>query len=201
MRASRVRALELQPDRRDLLLWGRSLWRNLLQRGANEFGLPALQRDATPAAAHSGSAALLNPMNRQLVSADRLFWGTIAFGFLVPVLVVEFAAAVLVGGRPFGQALADLPRILFAPGYGLFVIVLLTAIPFVVLAFVIRSELRGHGNKVAAVRTKHIARVVGAAAFVTGFVLAVQVGIWVRTYGTGRGVSTAGIGLYLLPLY
>jgi hypothetical protein len=131
--------------------------------------------------------------------ADRLFWGTIAFGLLVPVLVVELAAAVLVGSRSFGQAVADLPRILFAPGYGLFVIVLLTAIPFVVLAFVIRSEFRSRVNDIAEARTRSIARVVGAAAFVTGFVLAVQMGIWVKTYETGRGVSTAGIGLYLLP--
>lgn len=131
--------------------------------------------------------------------SDGLFWGTIAFGFVVPVLIVELAAAVLVGSRSFGKALADLPRILFAPGHNLFVIVLLTAIPFVVLAFVMRSEFRSRGNEVAEARIRSTARVVGAAVFVSGFVLAVQMGIWVRTYETGRGVSTAGIGLYLLP--
>jgi hypothetical protein len=131
--------------------------------------------------------------------ADRLFWWTIAFGLFVPVLVVQLAAAVLAGRQPVGRALAELPMILFGPGQNLFVIVLLTEVPFLALAFLIRGELRGHGNEAPDARIKRVARVVGAVVSVTGFILAVQIDIWVRTEGIGKGVSTAAIGLLFLP--
>lgn len=154
-------------------------------------------RFAPPATAHAGAAVAMREGTGR--DTTRLFWGTIAFGLLVPVLLVRVVAAVVAGGRSVGGALAELPPRLFRPGYNLFALALLTAVPFVVLAFVIRRGLRSRANSSADDHIGRIGRVIGAAVAVTGTVLAVQIDIWFRTFGSGRHVSTAGAALLMLP--
>lgn len=62
-----------------------------------------------------------------------VYWGCIVFGLTVPGLT-NVAAGAFKHGQPVGRALHEWRIQLFAPGYNLFLIAILNAAPFVLLA-------------------------------------------------------------------
>ena len=68
------------------------------------------------------------------------FWGSVIGGLLLPWAIM-LAVEVMVHQVPFARAWRSFTLHLFAPGYNFFLIGLLTAVPFVVLAVLILLHL------------------------------------------------------------
>lgn len=123
-----------------------------------------------------------------------LFWGCIVFGLTLPgVVMVVHDASRRHGG--WAEAFQDFRLHLFAPGYNLFLIGVLNAIPFVLLAVFILFHLGTAARQEPAIVSRRLAGVVGA--------LAVAVGLsaWAHLATTLHPDAQGALVYFFLPIY
>jgi hypothetical protein len=123
-----------------------------------------------------------------------LFWGAVVAGLAIPGLI-SVGHEIAVRDVSLVAAWQDLRLHLFAPGYNLFLVAVLNAIPFVALAVFLLFHLgtaleRGH-----AVVSRRIAGVLGA--WLTAFGLS----LWMHLSLTLHPDAQGAIALFFLPLY
>ena len=123
-----------------------------------------------------------------------LFWSAVVAGLAIPGLI-SVGHEIAVREVSLVAAWQDLRLHFFAPGYNLFLVAVLNAIPFVALAVFLLFHLgtaleRGHG-----VVSRRIAGVLGA--WLTAFGLS----LWMHLSLTLHPDAQGAIALFFLPLY
>jgi hypothetical protein len=123
-----------------------------------------------------------------------LYWSAILGGFAVPGLI-SLGHELLAHRTPFADAWLDYRLHLIAPGYNLFLVAVLNAIPFVVLAVFLLLHLgtaAPHGRTVV---SRRFAGVLGA--WGTSFGLS----LWMHLSLTLHPDAQGALALFFLPLY
>jgi hypothetical protein len=105
-----------------------------------------------------------------------LYWGCIVFGLTLPgVVMVVHDAARLHGG--LAEAWQDFRLHLFVPGYNFFLIGILNALPFVLLAVFILVHLGTAGRQEPFIIRRRLAGVAGALIVAVGVSAWAQIGV------------------------
>lgn len=122
----------------------------------------------------------------------RKFWWLAGCGFLLPWVVI-IACEIY-----FGQAaeIRHFPEHLFESGYNFFLVGVMNAVPFVVIAAAAHLLLRSGSNPAS-----HRSRLIGlytAAVAVLAVSLLGQVGVWGSVFNPRVHASLAGLGLFVL---
>jgi len=123
-----------------------------------------------------------------------LYWGCIVFGLTLPGIVMIVHDAYRRHGG-FVEAWQDFRLHLFAPGYNLFLIGALNALPFVLLAIFILFHLGTATAKEPVIVSRRLAGVAGA--------LAVAVGLstWAHLATTLHPDAQGALVYFFLPVY
>ncbi|MET1082738.1 MAG: hypothetical protein ABWY12_06755 [Burkholderiales bacterium] len=123
-----------------------------------------------------------------------LYWGCIVFGLTLPGIVRVAHDSCRRHGA-WAEAIRDFRLHLFAPGYNLFLVGVLNAIPFVLLAVFILFHLGTAAKQDPAIVSRRLLGVAGAVA------VAVGLSAWAHL-GTTLYPDAQGALLYLfLPFY
>jgi hypothetical protein len=121
-----------------------------------------------------------------------LFWGAVAAGLWIPGLV-GIGHEVAARGLPLAKAWREFHLHLFAPGYNLFLVAVLNAIPFLVLAVFLLLHLGNAPADRHAIVSRRLAGVLGA--WLTAFGLS----LWVHLDLTLHPDAQGAIALFFLP--
>ena len=108
-----------------------------------------------------------------------------------------FWVIVLVGAIP-PLVMIDVGTV-FHPGT-LFLLVW-NDIPFIVLAFLVKSHLDRIKNQSPQVYIQRISKIIGAGIAVFGTVFFIHLIIWIEVFSNSPGSSTAGLVLLFIPFY
>lgn len=100
-----------------------------------------------------------------------------------------------------GRILARFPELLFASGHNLFLLGLLSALPFVVFAFMTRWRYRMSAAEDPKTFLPHKWGVIFAGTVVFGMSLFIQLVVWMDVFNPKGGSSTAVIAFVFLPFY
>lgn len=126
-----------------------------------------------------------------------VFWGTIILGMILPIIVMISVDLVVSHGNLLITLKSSI--VSFWHNWGL-VLILLHDIPFVVLAFVIKSRL---GEKVYASEpyTLRLSETIGAwiVIFIVGFWM--NLDVWISLASLSSGFSTAILVYFFFPFY
>jgi hypothetical protein len=123
-----------------------------------------------------------------------LYWGCIVFGLTLPgiITVVHDASR---GSGGWADAWQDFHLHLFAPGYNLFLVGVLNALPFAVLAVFLLFHLGTappHGPVIVA---RRLAGIIGA------WLAAFGLSLWLHLTLTLHPDAQGAIALFFLPFY
>jgi hypothetical protein len=124
--------------------------------------------------------------------ARKVFWGITLIGFLLPWFVIVSCQIY------FGWA-ADIkhfPAHLFESGYNFFLVAVMNATPFAVVAVSARFLLKPGQER--RIRRSRLAGLGIAAAFAMVLSLFCQIGVWSHIFNPKVHASLAGIGIFLL---
>jgi hypothetical protein len=124
----------------------------------------------------------------------KAFWVITLIGFLLPWIVITSFQIY------FGQAaeIKRFPAHLFGSGYNFFLVALMNATPFAIVAVSARFLLQPGQER--RVRRGRLAGLGTAAAFAMVLSLLVQIGVWSDIFNPKTHASLAGLGIFLLFL-
>jgi hypothetical protein len=125
--------------------------------------------------------------------AGRWFWGIIIFGALLP-LIVEIIIKIIFDPKNFSNFFLSITA-------SFFLVALFNAIPFIIWAFLVKSLWHRPENEIYQGFYKHKAGVIGSGILTIGFVLYVNIGIWLGIILHQPGASTSAIAYIILPFY
>jgi len=123
-----------------------------------------------------------------------LYWGCILYGLALPGIVTIVHDASRRQGA-WAEAWQDYHLHLFAPGYNLFLVAALNAIPFVLLAVFILFHLGTAVAKEPVIVSRRLAGVAGAVA------AAVGLSTWAHLATTLHPDAQGALVYFFLPLY
>ena len=123
-----------------------------------------------------------------------LYWGCIVFGLTLPGIVMIVHDAVRRHGAWAG-AWQDFRLHLFAPGYNFFLIGILNALPFVLLAVFILLHLGTAAAKEPVIVSRRQAGVAGA------LIAAVGLSAWVHIAVVVHPDAQGALAYFFLPIY
>jgi hypothetical protein len=123
----------------------------------------------------------------------RWFWGLIILGILLP-LIVESVVAIIFASKDFFSMLKSIFPSLILIG-------LLNDVPFIIFAFLVRSLWHRPEVETSQDFFKHKGGVIGAGLVGIGFVLFINISIWLSVTLMLPGFSTAVIAFIFLPIY
>lgn len=123
-----------------------------------------------------------------------LYWGCIVFGLVLPGFVT-IAHDAFRGHGAWAAAWKDFRLHLFAPGYNLFLVGILNAIPFIALAVFILFHLGTAADKEPAIVSRRLAGVAGAVA------AAVGLSTWAHLATTLHPDAQGALVYLFLPIY
>ncbi len=123
-----------------------------------------------------------------------LYWGCIVFGLTLPGIVMIVHQAVQRHGALAG-AWQDFRLHLFAPGYNFFLIGILNALPFVLLAVFILLHLGTAAAKEPVIVSRRLAGVAGA------LFVAVGLSAWVHIAVVVHPDAQGALAYFFLPIY
>lgn len=126
----------------------------------------------------------------------RVFWAIVGIGVALPWLI-RIGTEAFFNPTKLAGILATFPSELFAPGVNLWMIGLLSGIPFLVVALLVKNSFSASGP--SSIGGK--AGAYGAGIGVLVLTLWMNLSIYVPLYGPGRASSTAAIGFVFLPVY
>jgi hypothetical protein len=121
------------------------------------------------------------------------FWGIIALGLLLPFLVSIVVKLIFFPKDFLDVFISISPSSFFA---GIF-----NDIPFIIIAFMVRSLWYRPETESYQDFFKHKSGVIGAGLLTIGFSLIVNISIWVGIILHNRGSSTSVIAYFFLPFY
>jgi hypothetical protein len=121
----------------------------------------------------------------------KAFWVIALTGFLLPWIVIISCEIY------FGHAaeIKNFPAHLFESGYNFFLVAVMNATPFVILAVAARFLLKA--GQEARIRRSRLAGLGTAAACAMALSLLMQVGVWSNVFNPKTHASLAGIGIYI----
>jgi hypothetical protein len=123
-----------------------------------------------------------------------LYWGCIAYGLALPgIVMIAHDAYRRHGG--FLEAWQDFRLHLFAPGYNFFLIGILNALPFVLLAVFILLHLGTAATKEPVIVSRRLAGVAGA------LLMAVGLSAWVQIAVVVHPDAQGALAYFFLPIY
>ena len=123
-----------------------------------------------------------------------LYWGCIVFGLTLPgVITIAHDASRRHGG--WTEAFQDFRLHLFAPGYNLFLVGVLNAIPFVLLAVFILFHLGTAARQDPVIVSRRLLGVAGAVA------VAVGLSTWAHLATTLHPDAQGALVYFFLPIY
>jgi hypothetical protein len=124
--------------------------------------------------------------------ARRAFWIITLIGFLLPWIVIISCEIY------FGQAaeIKRFPAHLFESGYNFFLVALMNATPFAIVAVSARFLLKA--GQEWRIRRSRLAGLGTAAAFAMILSLFAQIGVWSDIFNPKTHASLAGLGIFLL---
>jgi hypothetical protein len=123
-----------------------------------------------------------------------LYWGCIVFGLTLPgVVTVTHDASRRHGG--WAEAWQDFHLHLFAPGYNFFLIGILNALPFVLLAVFILLHLGAAAAKEPVIVSRRLAGVAGA------LLMAVGLSAWMQIAVVVHPDAQDALAYFFLPIY
>ncbi len=123
-----------------------------------------------------------------------LYWGCIVFGLALPG-VVTVAHNIYQRHGAFAEAWQEFRLHLFAPGYNLFLIGVLNAIPFILLAVFILFHLGTAAKQKPMIITRRLIGVAGAVA------VAVGLSAWAHIGTTLYPDAQGALVYFFLPIY
>ena len=123
-----------------------------------------------------------------------LYWGCIVFGLTLPGVVTVTHGTYQRHGA-FSEAWQEFRLDLFAPGYNLFLVGVLNAIPFIVLAVFILLHLGSAAKREPEIVSRRLIGVAGA------LVLAVGLSAWVHIGTTLYPDAQGALAYFFLPIY
>lgn len=123
--------------------------------------------------------------------AGKAFWVIALIGFLLPWIVIIFCQIY------FGQAaeIRHFPAHLFESGYNFFLVAVMNATPFAIVAVSARFLLRPGLEQ--RVQRSRLAGLGTAAACDMALSLFMQIGVWSDVFNPKTHASLAGIGIYI----
>jgi glucan phosphoethanolaminetransferase (alkaline phosphatase superfamily) len=124
--------------------------------------------------------------------AGKAFWVIALIGFLLPWIVIIFCQIY------FGQAaeIRHFPAHLFESGYNFFLVAVMNATPFAIVAVSARFLLRpGLEQRVQRSRLAGLGTAVAFAMIVSLFA---QIGVWSNVFNPNTHASLAGVGIFFL---
>jgi hypothetical protein len=123
-----------------------------------------------------------------------LYWGCIVYGLALPgIIMVAHDTIRRRGGFP--EAWQDFRLHLFAPGYNFFLIGVLNALPFVLLAVFILFHLGTAAAKEPVIVSRRLAGVAGA------LLVAVGLSAWAHLATTLHPDAQGALVYFFLPIY
>jgi len=124
--------------------------------------------------------------------ARKAFWGITLIGFLLPWFVIVSCQIY------FGHSaeIKHFPAHLFGSGYNFFLVAVMNAAPFVILAVAARFLLKPGQER--RIRRSRLAGLGTAAACDMGLSLFAQIGVWSHMFNPRVHASLAGLGIFLL---
>lgn len=128
------------------------------------------------------------------------FWGAILLGFVLP-WVVRISVEAFFKPDQIGRILARFPELLFASGHNLFLLGLLSALPFVVFVFMTRWRYKMSTAEDPKTFLPHKWGVIFAGVTVLAMSLFIQLVVWIDVFNPKGGSSTAVIAFVFLPFY
>jgi hypothetical protein len=122
----------------------------------------------------------------------KAFWVITLIGFLLPWIVIISCEIY------FGQAaeIKHFPAHLFESGYNFFLVAVMNATPFAIVAASARFLLKAGQER--RVRRSRLAGLATAAAFAMILSLFAQIGVWSDIFNPKTHASLAGLGIFLL---
>lgn len=123
-----------------------------------------------------------------------LFWGCIVFGLTLPGVVIVAHDAYRRHGA-WAEAVQDFRLHLFAPGYNLFLVGVLNAVPFVLLAVFILFHLGTSAKQEPVIVSRRLIGVAGAVA------VAVGLSAWAHLATTLHPDAQGALVYFFLPIY
>ena len=123
-----------------------------------------------------------------------LYWGCIVFGLTLPGIIMIAHDAVRRHGA-WAEAFQDFRLHLFAPGYNFFLIGVLSAFPFVLLAVFILLHLGTAATREPAIVARRLAGVAGALS------VAVGVSAWAHIEVVVHPDAQGALAYFFLPIY
>lgn len=123
-----------------------------------------------------------------------LYWGCIVFGLTLPGIVMIAHDAVRHHGA-WAEALQDFRLHLFAPGYNFFLIGVLNALPFVLLAVFILLHLGTAAATEPVIVSRRLAGVIGAMA------VAIGLSTWAHLATVLHPDAQGALVYFFLPIY
>jgi hypothetical protein len=123
--------------------------------------------------------------------AGKAFWVITLIGFLLPWFVIVSCQIY------FGQAaeIKHFPAHLFGSGYNFFLVAVMNATPFAIVAVSAGFLLKPGQRRV---RSSRLTGLGTAAAFAMVLSLFCQIGVWSDTFNPKTHASLAGLGIFLL---
>lgn len=125
--------------------------------------------------------------------SGQVFWGIIIIGLFLP-LIVELAVELIFDPKHFISTLLSLSPSSILMG-------VFNAIPFIVFAFLVRSLWHRPEHETFQLFFKHKSGVLGAGIIGIGFILLVNINVWVGAVLTLPGFSTSGLVYMFIPFY
>ena len=125
--------------------------------------------------------------------SGRWFLGIIIFGALLP-LIVEIIIKIIFDPQNFTDIFLSITSSFFLSA-------LFNAIPLIIWAFMVRSLWYRPESEIYQDFYKHKAGVIGAGILTIGFILYVNIGIWLGIILHQPGASTSAIAYFFLPFY
>jgi hypothetical protein len=124
--------------------------------------------------------------------ARKAFWVITLIGFLLPWFVIVSCQIY------FGQAaeIKNFPAHLFGSGYNFFLVAVMNATPFAIVAVSARVLLKAVQER--RIRRCRLYGLSTAAAFAMILSLFVQIGVWRHIFNPNVHASLAGLGIFLL---
>jgi hypothetical protein len=122
----------------------------------------------------------------------KAFWVVTLIGFLLPWIVIISCEIY------FGQAaeIKHFPAHLFESGYNFFLVAVMNATPFAIVAVSARFLLKAGQER--RIRRSRLYGLGTAAAFAMVLSLLAQIGVWSDIFNPKTHASLAGIGIFLL---
>lgn len=123
-----------------------------------------------------------------------LYWGCIVYGLVLPG-IITIGHDALRGQGAWAEAWKDFQLHLFAPGFNFFLVGVLNAIPFVLLAVFILFHLGTAAAKEPVIVSRRLAGVTGAIA------VAIGLSTWAHLSTTLHPDAQGALVYFFLPIY